>query len=67
MLNDLQSGIFSELRTKKAADTYRRSLQKSYVDKLSNILNPPAPSAAASAFGGGDVVLQTLAVAMLLP
>jgi len=42
MLNDLQNGIFSELRTKKATDHYRRSLQKSYVDKLNNILNPPA-------------------------
>ena len=52
MLNDLQNGIYSELRTKKAADTYRRSLQKSYVEKLNNILNPPAVNPALSAFGG---------------
>lgn len=51
MLTDLQSGIFSELRTKKATDNYRRSLQKSYVDKLNNILNPPAANAATAAFG----------------
>ncbi|HEX8331445.1 MAG TPA: zinc-dependent metalloprotease, partial [Segetibacter sp.] len=52
MLTDLQNGIFSELRTKKAADTYRRSLQKSYVDKLDDILNP-ATTTAIAGFGGG--------------
>jgi hypothetical protein len=53
MLNDVQNGIYSELRTKKPTDTYRRSLQKSYVEKLNNILNPPAANAAAAAFGFG--------------
>lgn len=46
MLNDVQSGVFSELSSKKSIDTYRRLLQKSYVDRLVNILNPPASSGA---------------------
>ena len=50
MLNDLQNGIFSELKTKRPTDNYRRALQKSYVDKLNNILNP---SAGAAPIGGG--------------
>ncbi|MFY9464979.1 MAG: zinc-dependent metalloprotease, partial [Sediminibacterium sp.] len=45
MLNDVQGGIFSELSSKKSIDTYRRLLQKSYVDRLISILNPPAPAA----------------------
>ncbi|MDD2791954.1 MAG: zinc-dependent metalloprotease [Sediminibacterium sp.] len=45
MLNDVQGGIFSELSSKKSIDTYRRLLQKSYVDQLVNILNPPAAPA----------------------
>jgi hypothetical protein len=44
LLNDVQSGLFSELASRKPIDMYRRALQKSYVDKLNNILNPPAAS-----------------------
>jgi len=51
MLNDVQSGIFSELANKKAIDMYRRGLQKLYVEKLSNILNPPAASGLTISFG----------------
>ncbi len=40
LMTDLQNGLFSELRSKKAIDYYRRSLQKSYVNKLDAILNP---------------------------
>lgn len=39
MLNDLQNGIWSELPKKKAIDTYRRSLQKLYIEQLVAILN----------------------------
>jgi hypothetical protein len=52
LLNDLQSGLFSELASKKPIDYYRRMLQKSYIDKLSAILNPPAASAMTISFGG---------------
>lgn len=40
LLNDVQNGLFSELISKKPSDSYRRRLQKSYVDKMSNIINP---------------------------
>lgn len=40
MINDLQNGLFSELKSKKPIDTYRRRMQKSYVDKLEAFVNP---------------------------
>jgi hypothetical protein len=52
LLADLRSGIWSELATKKTIDAYRRNLQKSYVNAMVNLLNPPAASAA-GAFGPG--------------
>jgi hypothetical protein len=52
LLADLRSGIWSELTTKKTIDAYRRNLQKSYVNAMVNLLNPPAASAA-GAFGPG--------------
>ena len=54
-LGDLKKGIWSELTTARAIDVYRRNLQKSYVNTLINILNPPAAPATAS-FGGGIVI-----------
>ncbi|MES2371840.1 MAG: zinc-dependent metalloprotease [Bacteroidota bacterium] len=51
MLNDLQTDLFSELKTNKAIDVYRRTLQKSYVDKLNDILNPKEVAAAPAGFG----------------
>lgn len=44
MLSDVEKGLFSELASRKSIDMYRRLLQKSYVDKLAGMLNPPAPS-----------------------
>jgi hypothetical protein len=44
LLNDLKKGIWSELAARKAVDIYRRNLQKSYVNILSNLLKPPPPS-----------------------
>jgi hypothetical protein len=41
LFSDLKKGIWSELTTKKPIDVYRRNLQKSYVDILINLLNPP--------------------------
>ena len=40
LMNNVQSGLFNELKTKKPIDFYRRSLQKSFVNKLNSILNP---------------------------
>lgn len=50
-MGDLKSGIWSELTTKKPIDIYRRNLQKTYVNTLIGILNPPSANAAIS-FGG---------------
>ncbi len=53
MVSDLQSDLFSELKTNKPIDSYRRMLQKSFVDKLDGIINPTKGPAVISAFGGG--------------
>lgn len=47
-LNDLKDGIWSELKTKKPIDNYRRNLQKSYVDRLSNMVNLAPPSSSST-------------------
>ena len=39
MMNDLRTGIFSELRTGEAIDTYRRNLQKTFVEQLADLIN----------------------------
>jgi len=36
----VKKGVWSELSTRKTIDVYRRNLQKSYVNVLSNLLNP---------------------------
>jgi hypothetical protein len=41
LFSDLRKGIWSELTTKKKIDVYRRNLQKSYVNILSNLIAPP--------------------------
>lgn len=41
LFNDVKKGIWSELSTRKTIDVYRRNLQKSYVNILSNLLGPP--------------------------
>ena len=41
MFSDIKKGIWSELTTKKKIDVYRRNLQKSYVNILSEIIAPP--------------------------
>ncbi len=38
--SDLKAGIFSELKTKKVPDAYRRNLQKVLVDKYSSMISP---------------------------
>ncbi len=48
LLSDLKKGIWNELAGRKAIDIYRRNLQKSYINILSNILNPPPAAAGMS-------------------
>ena len=38
MFSDLKKGIWSELSTKKSIDGYRRNLQKSYVERMTGML-----------------------------
>jgi hypothetical protein len=42
-MTDLRIGIWSELRTKKVIDIYRRNLQKVFVEKVVSVLNPTNP------------------------
>jgi hypothetical protein len=41
MLNDLKKGIWSEVNTRAPIEIYRRNLQKMYVEKLVNLVDPP--------------------------
>ena len=41
LFNDVKKGVWSELISRKTIDVYRRNLQKSYVNILRNLLNPP--------------------------
>jgi Met-zincin/Domain of unknown function (DUF5117)/Domain of unknown function (DUF5118) len=44
LMTDLRSGIWSELKTKKAIDIHRRNLQKVFVEKVISVLNPTQPA-----------------------
>lgn len=51
-LEDLKRGIWSELPTHKAIDNYRRNLQKSFVERLGALINPPSTSS-----GAGSIII----------
>jgi hypothetical protein len=53
LLQDVRTGIFSELRTNREIDVYRRSLQRAYVENLKDKLEPPTPPAAGAGGRGG--------------
>jgi len=38
LFDDLRTGIFSELKSGKTIDTYRRALQRAYVENLENLM-----------------------------
>jgi hypothetical protein len=48
-MDDLKDGVFSELDSGEAIDTYRRSLQRAYVERLEYLMTeePTAPGAGA--------------------
>jgi hypothetical protein len=58
LVSDLKKGIWTELTTKKPIDVYRRNLQKSYVNILDRLLNPPTSGSSVST-AGFTVTLQT--------
>ncbi|NOY48551.1 MAG: zinc-dependent metalloprotease [Chlorobi bacterium] len=39
MMRDLRQGIWSELRTGRSIDTYRRNLQRAYIDRMEFLMN----------------------------
>ena len=39
MLNDLQSGIWSELKSSSTISVYRRNLQKAYIERMDYLIN----------------------------
>src|SRR5262249_43411689 len=49
---DIRSGLFSELAAGTIIDSYRRALQRSYVENLRDKINPPTTPAAAGGRGG---------------
>lgn len=52
-LEDLKRGIWMELANHKPIDNYRRNLQKSFVERLGAMVNPPSTPPAT---GGGIVI-----------
>lgn len=61
LLNDLKKGIWTELAARKPIDMYRRNLQKSYINILSDVINPPptqtvslAPGVTVTVSSGND-------------
>ena len=44
MLADAKKAVWSELTTGAPIDIYRRALQKTYVEALINVVNPPPPT-----------------------
>jgi hypothetical protein len=55
LMTDVRSGIYSELKTKSAIDTYRRNLQKAFAEKLIAALTASGGSPAVSFPGFGVV------------
>lgn len=42
LFTDVRTGIWSELKTRKATDAHRRNLQKIYVERMATALNAPS-------------------------
>ncbi|MBA4259965.1 MAG: zinc-dependent metalloprotease, partial [Chitinophaga sp.] len=60
LLNDVQGTIFNELSSKKAIDTYKRMLQRAYVDRLASIIKPASAGGIniTISFGGGPAPID---------
>lgn len=55
LFTDLQFAIFTELSNNSAIDVYRRNLQKDYVEKLTQLVNPKAPVATSLTVGRSEM------------
>ncbi len=58
LLGDLKANVFTELTTKKPIDIYRRNLQKSYVERLGALINPPAQTGITITFGNAPQMVD---------
>ena len=60
LLTDLKQMVFTELPGKKPVDIYRRNLQKTYVERLGNIINPTTTGGGFTiSFGNAPAPLDT--------
>ncbi|MGN6436498.1 MAG: zinc-dependent metalloprotease [Agriterribacter sp.] len=59
MLYDLKQGVWGELATRKPIDIYRRNLQKSFVERVGQIVNPPATAGFGIMFSIGAPAAMT--------
>lgn len=59
MLFELKQHIWSELPARKTIDIYRRNLQKSFVERVGQIVNPPAISGLGIMFSIGSPAAMT--------
>jgi hypothetical protein len=52
MMSDLRSSVWSELAAGRSIDTYRRNLQRGYLERMAWLMTeePPTPPAFAAAF-----------------
>ena len=57
LLSDLRNGIWSELKTGANVDTYRRNLQRAYIERMSYLLNENEPTVSPqfAAFAGPQI------------
>jgi len=60
LLGDLKQNVFTELSTKKTIEIYRRNLQKAYVERLGNLINPPATTGFTIIIGGGPAAAPVM-------
>jgi hypothetical protein len=56
MVNDLRTGVWSELKSHQVIDIYRRNLQKSFVEKLIGNLTPDATTNPIASLSRGMVL-----------
>jgi hypothetical protein len=57
-LSDIRKGLFSELGSKSKIDMNRRNLQKSYVEKLIGLVNPPSGGSTGITISFGSLSLS---------
>ena len=54
LMGDVRAGVWTELRTGQAIDTYRRNLQRGYLERLDELMNGEAPTGPTFSFPGAD-------------